>query len=63
MSLLIGRGPVGGGNLTPVRDTLHVGDGARNEGLIGDVKKPDYKRNPQHTHEINPLDRRTGPEL
>ena len=38
MSLLIGGGPVGGGNLTPVRDTLHVGDGAKNEGLIGDVK-------------------------
>ena len=53
---------MGGGNLTPVRDTFHVGDGAKNEGLIVDVKKKtDCKRNPQRTHKINPLDRRTGP--
>ena len=29
---------MGGGNLTPVRDMLPLGDGAKNEGLIGDVK-------------------------
>ena len=60
MSLLIGGGPVGGGNLTPVRDTLHVGDGVKNEGLIGDVKNLTIKET-RSTHEINPFDRRTGP--